>query len=112
VVDCDFLPDRDSLVIIRPFNSTGSLKDYMHKAHPKDAYSKKYRKLSPLPLERVALFGRHILEVAFPAFVDLITDVCYVGTAIFAGQGCSLRPLALGQRNCGAECLQVGVAAT
>jgi len=57
------MAERDSLIVIRHFASKdGSLKDFMHKSDPRDDYSRKYTKLSRLPPERVALFGRQILE--------------------------------------------------
>lgn len=62
VVDIDFIPERDVLVTFRRWSSKGSLKDFIHKCSPTGLYEKKYTSVAKLPLERIALFGRQILE--------------------------------------------------
>lgn len=62
VVDVDFIPERDVLVTFRRWSSKGSLKDFMHKTSPNGLYEKKYASVAKLSPERIALFGRQILE--------------------------------------------------
>ena len=51
------------MVTFRRWSPKGSLKDFIHKSAPTGLYEKKYASVAKLPLERIALFGRQILEV-------------------------------------------------
>jgi hypothetical protein len=73
VLDIDFIPERDVLVTFRRFAPKGSLKDFIHKTSPSGVYDKKYASIAKLPLERIALFGRQILEVFQVLVFDIVT---------------------------------------
>jgi len=62
LIDFDYITDRQVLAAFRNFNPKGTLKDFIHAAHPKDEYSKKYRNMSKITVDRIAVFGRQILE--------------------------------------------------
>jgi serine/threonine protein kinase len=57
--------DRKVFYFFLPLYRKGSLRDYMHKASPKNHYAKKYpmdKKIAPLPGKKVSRWGRQILE--------------------------------------------------
>eukprot|EP01087_Luapelamoeba_hula_P002056 TRINITY_DN1181_c0_g1_i1.p1 TRINITY_DN1181_c0_g1~~TRINITY_DN1181_c0_g1_i1.p1 ORF type:complete len:688 (+),score=114.64 TRINITY_DN1181_c0_g1_i1:88-2151(+) len=64
VASVDYLLDKHTAVLIRPFSREGALRDKLHKVDPKIDFYKKYgaQAGSALGVKQVALYGRQILE--------------------------------------------------
>jgi len=63
-VSAEYHKDRTVLVVLREYNKKGSLRDYIHNSKPKEIYQEKYTHTSgnPLPEQKIAKYGREILE--------------------------------------------------
>ncbi len=62
IVDVDFSFDLCTLFVVKPFYSNGSLRDWMYKANPILPYASKYVRAEIVPLDKIALYGRMMLE--------------------------------------------------
>eukprot|EP00002_Diphylleia_rotans_P035854 TRINITY_DN7860_c0_g2_i6.p1 TRINITY_DN7860_c0_g2~~TRINITY_DN7860_c0_g2_i6.p1 ORF type:complete len:394 (-),score=66.69 TRINITY_DN7860_c0_g2_i6:36-1217(-) len=62
IIEMDYMSDKETVLIFRPFVEHGSLRDVLHQANPIDPCSKKYKSGTPLPANRAAIWGRQILE--------------------------------------------------
>lgn len=63
ILEADYIPEKDFLVVFRPLSKSGSIRDLVHNAKPRDSYDKKYAKAGkPFSLRLISEFGRQILE--------------------------------------------------
>ena len=59
ISSCELLSSSESLIIVRPFKTMGSLRDILYKTKPLlNRHAKYGRGCAPFPLDTVALIGR------------------------------------------------------
>ena len=63
-LDADYVEEKNLVVIFRRMQPKGSLRDLIYRAKPMHPFSHKYEKRTGTPMseERIACWGRHILE--------------------------------------------------
>jgi len=63
VLEVDYIPEKEFLVTFRPLTKSGSIRDLIHNAKPRDPYARKYDKTGKqLSLRLIREYGRQILE--------------------------------------------------